>query len=247
MNLITNDNTPWGCLKDPHANLVYWIHSKCACSFYKQIFAILDWKIIRLDEVNWDRDTVFSYIRDPLVKHRTGIIQWFYHNNKEELLKTNKNNNDFFEMLSTIAWLDWHSMPISDHLSLDKIKKITWIPIDVPEINHVEQTLELLNKHISIPTSIREQISRISPVNVSTGFKNRCKQKLLAIKPTPMIIKSIEIDRWIYDRSVIKNFEPDTYHKYIEKLKLSGLSQLLAEKIADRDVESGEYLNWGIE
>ena len=96
MNIVTNAETPWLCLKDPKSKLVYWVHSKCACSFYKKIFAKLNWTETTTTDIDWENDVVFSHIRDPLVKHRIGIIEWFYHHNSEKLLKDNFDNDQFF-------------------------------------------------------------------------------------------------------------------------------------------------------
>jgi hypothetical protein len=67
----------------------------------------------------------------------------------------------------------------------------------------------------------------------------------LSIPPTPLILKSIEVDQYLYDQ-VTKpiNFEPDNYQIRIQQLKLTGLPQIDAEKIADQEVLLGKYQNW---
>jgi hypothetical protein len=82
------------------------------------------------------------------------------------------------------------------------------------------------------------------PYHTSTGFKKDCNQRMLNIPLSPLLIKSLEFDNFLYSQATIKNFEPATYPQRIEWLKKSGLSQAEAETLADKDVLSGQYLNW---
>ena len=246
MNIVTNAETPWLCLKDPESKLVYWVHSKCACSFYKKIFAKLNWTETTTTDIDWENDVVFSHIRDPLVKHRIGIIEWFYQNNSEKLLKDNFDNNQFFLLLSQATYLDIHSMSIFDHLGKEKSSKIKWIPLDT-NVNHVKETVELIEQYATIADNTKEQLLNLAPYHVSTGFKKWCNEKILRIPPTPLIIKSIEYDRWLYDTVTKKNFEPANYSQQIKYLKSQGLTQQQAEQQADNDVQTGNYLNWNKE
>jgi hypothetical protein len=245
MNIVTNAETPWKCFKDPNSKLVYWVHSKCACTFYQKIFKKLKWKETTTVDVDWDHDIIFSYIRDPLVKQRIGVIEWFFNNYKyNSLLKDNANNEEFFIMLSQIPYLDWHSLSILEHLGKENSLKVNWIPVDQPSVNHLQQTVNLLLQHTTIAEDTKEWILTQDPIHVSSGFKKQCNQKLLDILPTPLIIKSIEHDRWLYDKITKKNFEPDNYAQQINYLKSLGLTTAQAELQADQDVETGEYLNW---
>lgn len=244
MKLVTNENTPWLCYTDPNSNLVWWVHSKCACSFYKIIFRKLGWIESNSAESKiWQDKIVFSHIRDPLVKHRIGIIEWFYFTKNIKLLQDNFENEKFFQMLSEIAYLDIHSMSIRDHLGSEKSSKIHWIPIDT-NANHVEETINFIEQHTKIDLESKNFIMNLRPIHVSTDFKKQCNQKLLKIPPTPLIVKSLEHDRYLYDLVTRKNFEPSNYSNRISELKKQGLSQTQAEAQADLEVESGEYLQW---
>ena len=243
MSIVENKNTPWLCFQDPNSRLVWWVHSKCACSFYKAVFNLLGWVRSTTADIDWESNIVFSHIRDPLVKHRMGIVEWFYQRRKENMLEENFDNQDFFEMLSEIVYLDIHSMSIREHLGTENSKKIHWIPID-SEQNHLQQTVDFIEQHIAISPSIKKIILNMPPVHVSSQFKKQCNKKLLDIPPTPLITKSIDYDQWLYDRATKKNFEPSTYPQRIEYLKNLGFSQQDAELQADTEVESGEYLNW---
>lgn len=244
MKLVTNEDTPWMCIKDPNSNLVYWVHSKCACSFYKRIFRRLGWKIITTKEIDWDKNVVFSFIRDPLKKHRLGIIEWFYYFSKAHLLEENANNRDFFEMISNIVYMDIHSMSIKEHLGEKNASKIIWIPIDDPNTNHVNETVKLIELHSSIEEDVKQWALNLPPYHISEGFKKECNLKLMAIPPTPLVVKSLEYDQMLYDKAIKKDFEPENYSMRIAELQNNGLSQQQAEQQADAEVESGEYLNW---
>ena len=241
--IITNDTTLWSCYKDPNSPLVYFIHSKCACSFYKQLFKKLNWIQCSTRDINWKNDLVFSYTRNPIIKHRTGIIEWFFYNKKTEVLDQNKNNNDFFSMLAEIVYLDIHSMSIHEHLGENSFN-VQWIPIDQPDINHVERTIQLLKQHSGIPVEIEQWFLNLPKVHVSTGFKRECIDRLLAIAPTPLLIKSLEMDQVLYDKASIIDFEPATYPFRIIQLLENGHTQEQAEKIADQEVLNGNWQKW---
>ena len=164
--LFKNSTTPWECFKDTKSNLVYFVHSKCACTFYKQLFSKLNWKKFVSVDIDWNTHVVFSHIRDPLTKHRTGIIEWFYYNNKIDLLYKNSENSNFFTMLSEIAYLDTHSLSIYEHLG-ENSKLVSWIPIDQPGVDHVQQTFNLIEQQHSIDNTVK-QLSQMVKVTSFT-------------------------------------------------------------------------------
>ena len=187
---------------------------------------------------------MFSFIRDPLKKHRLGIIEWFYYFGKVHLLEENANNRDFFEMISNIVYMDIHSMSIKEHLGEKNASKIIWIPIDDPNTNHVNETVKLIELHSSIEEDVKQWALNSPPYHTSEGFKKECNLKLMAIPPIPLVVKSLEYDQTLYDKAIKKDFEPENYAMRIAELKNNGLSQQQAEQQADAEVESGEYLNW---
>ena len=244
INAVTNQQTPWVVYRDPGSQLVYFVHSKCACSFYKKLFEQLNWQLDTTASIDWDNDLVFSYIRDPLIKHRMGIIEWFYYNNKIQLLQDNYDNRDFFQMLSEIVYLDMHSMSLYEHLG-ENIFKMHLIPIDVPTINHKKATIELIKTHSDISPQTIQWFLDLPPQYVSVGFKRNCIDQLLTHEPNSLIVKSLEYDQHVYDTvSKMPGFEPTTYPIRIQQLLNSGLSQRQAEEIADTEVANGQYLNW---
>lgn len=243
-NPVKNFLTPWLCYRDPNSNLVYFVHSKCACSFYKQLFLRLNWTECTTLDIDWDQDQVFSYIRNPIEKHRVGIVEWFYYNGKVDLLVNNADNEDFFVMLSKIAYLDFHSMSIYEHLG-NNSQRVHWIPIDRPEINHKQRTMEFLQAHTTVPEDIKNWFLNHEPVHVSSGFKKQCANKLMALPVDPLITKSIDYDKCIYDAIITPHgFEPDNYSVRIQQLEQQGYTNAQAQEIADQEVETGQYTNW---
>jgi hypothetical protein len=107
--------------------------------------------------------------------------------------------------------------------------------------------VELIEQYATIADNTKEQLLNLAPYHVSTGFKKWCNEKILRIPPTPLIIKSIEYDRWLYDTVTKKNFEPANYSQQIKYLKSQRLTQQQAEQQADNDVQTGNYLNWNKE
>jgi hypothetical protein len=244
-NLVKNKTTPWACFKDPESDLVYFIHSKCACSFYKQLFLKLGWRNFTSTEIDWNKHVVFSHIRDPLKKHRIGLIEWFYFNKKTDILENNSKNMNFFIMLSQIAYLDHHSLSIYEHLGTNS-SLVHWIPIDHELINHKQHTIEFIEQHSSlIDFTLKDWFAKLAPTHQSTGFKKTCYNTLMDLPVTPLILKSIEYDRCLYDL-VTKpdNFEPVNYQSRIKQLEDAGYTNVDAQQIADNEVANGEYLKW---
>jgi hypothetical protein len=166
------------------------------------VLKTLGWNECTTQDINWGVSRVFSHIRDPLYKHRTGLIEYFYHHKCEDILYQNFSNHDFWVMLSKAAWLDVHSMSIHQHLD-SKADFIHWIPIDGPGRDHLQETLEYIKFD-----GDTARIKSIPRVNVSRGVKKDCVEKMLSLCPDPLIIKYLEKDRVIYDKSISAKFSP---------------------------------------
>jgi hypothetical protein len=237
--IISNKDTLWLCLRHPEKDIFYWVHSKCASSFYRKILTDLSWKACTTHDIVWGQSTVFSHIRDPLQKHRTGLIEYFYFHRCVEILTRNWDDENFWLMLARTAWLDIHSMSIWQHLE-EKSELIHWIPTDVKWQNHIDSTLDFIEF-----TGDKSKILYSPEKNVSSGFKKECVSRLLEIDPDPLIIKYLEKDRVLYDKVSCKpGFEPQEYQQNLEKLLSQGHDRLQAEYILDQQVASGEYLRW---
>lgn len=238
-HVVTNSDTAWICLRHPDQNMFYWAHPKCANTYYKSLLSTLSWKISTTHEISWGESKVFAHIRDPLIKHRTGIIQYFYHNQCQSILKDNFDNDDFWLMLSRAAWLDIHTLTAWEYLR-EKTNYIHWIPLDKPNHSHLEATLDFVGY-----TGDRRDLRQVNKQNVSTGFKRKCVDKLLKIEPDPLIIKYLEHDRIIYDKAVCDpGFEPAGYQSRLAGLLAQGMTQSQAEQMLDQEIANGSYLQW---
>ena len=237
--LVHNRDTPWLCLRHPMQDIFYWVHSKCACSYYKNILSRLLWKRCTTKDISWGQSKVFSHIRDPIKKHRTGLIEYFYYHKCQHILRDNENNDDFWLMLSRAPWLDVHSMSIWEHLG-EKSDLVNWIPIDKPDFSHLDSTLDYIGF-----TDDRSLMYKQPVINASTGFKKECVNRLLGISPDPLITKYLEQDQQIYD-FVIRDpgFEPMKYQQKLSELLRQGVTREFAESILDQDVATGAYLDW---
>jgi len=210
------------------------------------LFSKLGWIECTTADVDWKNDIVFSHIRDPLEKHRIGIIEWFYANKMENILDKNKADINFFTMLSRIAYLDVHSLSIYDHLG-DNSNLVNWIPIDCADINHKQKTIEFIENTLRVDSSIRDWFLSVPPVYKSTGVKKEYFNRLMRLSVDPLIIKSIEYDRYLYDQAI--SMPPhvrtgESYQLRVAQLLDQGLSQVSAEEIADQEVTNNEYLKW---
>lgn len=106
INPITSQKVARECLRKPNSNLVYYRHSKCASSLYYSYLKKLGWIDTNTQKINWESDTVFSHIRDPLVKHRKGIVEYFFHNRNFTHLVNDIINTKLVEVVANIAYLD---------------------------------------------------------------------------------------------------------------------------------------------
>lgn len=238
-HIVTNALTPWACLKHPDRDLFYWVHSKCACSFYKNLLRQLGWIDCTTLDIKWGTSKVFSHIRDPRKKHRTGIIEFFYHHGYTAVLKKNYDDDNFWQMLARVSYLDWHSLTVWEHLN-HNIDHVHWIPIDIDRVNHVDSTLDFIDY-----TGDRNALKKLTKLNVSVGFKKKCVDRLSQIDLDPLLIKYFEKDQQLYDKICRpKDFEPDQYHQKLKNLMSIGIDQIAAEKILDQQVKDGSYLNW---
>jgi hypothetical protein len=59
------------------------------------------------------------------------------------------------------------------------------------------------------------------------------------------ILRFIDFDRCLYGQVLdYYGFEPNNYRQRVDQLRLTGLTELEAQNIADQEVASGKYLEW---
>ena len=195
-------NSTWVYFKSPTSNLMYFVNYKCASSLYRNWFAKIGWEMLHLspEQVDWENYYVFSYIRNPLIKHRNGIVEFFATQNLMALSKLNIDiDNQWADIISNIVELDGHSRTIRSILGETNSLQIDWIPIDT-SFDHKQYTLDLLELHgeYILDQDIQELYS-VGRVNESTATENEMFNKLIAMPVSNQIMNYIDFDQCIYD------------------------------------------------
>jgi len=108
-------DSTWVYYRSPTSKLIYFVNYKCASTLYQTWFAKIGWKMIQSPpaDIDWKNYYVFSYIRDPLIKHRKGIVEFFANQNLLLLLESAiKYDKQWVYIISNIVALDGHSRTI---------------------------------------------------------------------------------------------------------------------------------------
>lgn len=231
------------CYKHPDLDLVFYPHQKCASSTYRQLFVELKWEVIDINDVDWRKDTVFAHIRDPLVRHRKGIVEGIcnYFVEAEELFF----NPVGAKFLTNITIVESHSYTIEKWLGANNAVLVNWIPIDT-DIDHVQETFKFLkNQGAPIQEDVKQWFLNLPRANKSNPKELKLYDMLMAEETPGEILRYIDFDRCLYSQVVDSyGFEPKNYRQRVKELKQTGLSELDAQMLADEEVASGEYLNW---
>ena len=61
-------------------NLVYLAVYKCASTYYTGVLAQNNWKNIKPSDIDWEKDTVFGFIQDPLERYIKGLAEDVHNN-----------------------------------------------------------------------------------------------------------------------------------------------------------------------
>lgn len=232
------------CYRHPSSPLVYFPTQKSASSSYRSLFLRLEWTAIDNRDIQWEQDKVFSHIRDPLIRHRKGIVEGvlnYFRETKDIFLKT----PETFRFLSSIPIVESHSYTLEKYLTREHAAKVHWIPIDT-DLDHVQETLNFLSANgVSLDENTQQWFRFQPPVNVSTSDEIELYNILMS-QPTPgEILRYLDFDRCLYAQVLgYYRFEPRQYQRRIKELLSTGLTQQQAESQADNEVESGEYLQW---
>jgi hypothetical protein len=205
-SLFSPVHRSWQAYRYKH--LVYFRHFKCASVFYLQLFEkMLRWEPICYTSIDWQKDHVFSYIRDPFEKRLAGLAEYvfriFYEENANDFsygtYLTLLEHPYFVRIIARTFILDDHTLPLY-HILGTNAEKVDWIPIDCPTVDHVACTIKLLKTH-GIDLNI-ESISSITEGNVSTGDKKRFITRLKQ-QPVPnLVISDLDYDNILYSHVV---------------------------------------------
>lgn len=137
------DQLVYVCRKD---NVVYCGHRISASSFY--YFMLIEkcgWEVIKLSDINWHKDVVFSFILDPWDRHIKGIaadLSMISDEKREQLLNV---GDVLFEHLLIFSY---HSIPVTTVYG-KYANMIHWIPLDLNAVDHNNYPLESAN-HINL-------------------------------------------------------------------------------------------------
>ena len=182
----------WTCLRNPENTHVYFQHSKCACTTYGSYFRERGWQRSGTNQIDWGNDIVFGHIRDPLIKQRKGIVEFFFYFPQFTHLVPTMLDSTFIDLLATIPYLDHHSMSLHDMLG-DNAKLVKWIPIDT-SLDHKKYTLDLLGiddpKFLAAPA-----------LNRSTDAELQLYNQLTKVETPGQILRYIDYDSVLYEIS----------------------------------------------
>jgi hypothetical protein len=242
-NLLEKYSPPMICYRHPALDLVFYPHQKCASSTYRKLFEYQNWIIIDINDIDWTRDKVFAHIRDPLVRHRKGIVEGIcqYFPEVQEFFLTPVGA----KFLTNITMVESHSYTIEKWLGHKNASLVNWIPIDT-KLDHMQLTFDYLEKNSApVADDIKKQFLNMPKANVSTVVEIELYNMLMANSTPGEILRYIDFDRCLYAEVLnFYGFEPDNYRDRVEQLKNDGQSELDAQALADQEVASGEYLNW---
>jgi hypothetical protein len=124
-------------------NLVYVATLKCASTYYTTLVQSNGWPRIRWHEIDWDKDHVFGFLIDPVVRYVKALSEDYFNEESEEFYDFLLDYLEKFLKRSTV--LTFHSIPITTSLK-KYADKIDWIPID-SNFEHHSLLLKLLDKH----------------------------------------------------------------------------------------------------
>ena len=230
---------PWECYRCPNSNLFYFIHSKCASRLHDELMHKLQWRHTDVSEINWDTDIVVSHIRDPLVKHRKGIVEAIV---VYADILPNLTHPKMIELLANITSIDHHTYTIEQQLGANALK-VRWIPIDT-KLDHKPFTLEVFQAHGAvIPEDVRDWFLSSSAINQATEFDANLYKLISKFEVPSQIKRLIDFDTCLYNLITTPK-EPEDFKSRVSQLVKSGMSEEQAINTADSEVFSGEFLNW---
>jgi hypothetical protein len=229
---------PWLCYRSTkNTNLVYFSCNKCASTFYDAFFEKLNWIKTTTQDIKWSNDYVFSYIRNPVVRHRKGIVEGLF-TFFPEMKSVFVGHPDRLRFLANLTSIEAHSYSIHRMLG-DNARHVHWIPIDT-ELDHTRYTLNMLEIHNeNIDQEIANWLIKSVKANESTVEEIEFYNQLYSIKTPPEILNHLDFDICLYD--IVTTPPPHIvagkyYTERLQELLNQGLSQETAEKIVDMEV-----------
>ena len=235
---LLDHHTPWLCYRSAkNANLVYFSCNKCASTFYDAFFEKLNWIKTNTQDIKWSDDYIFSYIRNPLIRHRKGIVGSLFYD-FPEMKSAFVGHPERLKFLANLTSIEAHSYSIHRMLG-DNAKHIHWIPIDT-DLDHRKYTLNILATHNeNIDQETANWLINSTKANESTVEEVEFFNQLYNIETPPQILRYLDFDRCLYDKVTVPppHIVAEKYYaERIQELLDQGLCQEEAEKIVDVQV-----------
>lgn len=130
--------------------LVYTRTLKAGSEFFYKNFKAAGWFEVSFDSINWDNETVFSYIMDPIQRRHKGISEMIVSTGTRGLLLKNKGNFD--QLIKMVPFLDAHSASLHNIYG-PAVRKINWLLMTADHSVAVQETERFLTQH-GVPVPI---------------------------------------------------------------------------------------------
>jgi len=124
--------------------LVYVRSLKTASTFfYHNLVQHYGWSEINFNDVDWDRQRVFSHIIDPVERRHKAFAEYLTMTGNAELFYSNPN---FRRMLTTLPLLDVHSVSLHNYFG-SRTRNIDWIPLTASHSDNICVTERILDEY----------------------------------------------------------------------------------------------------
>jgi hypothetical protein len=149
-------------------NLIYIRILKNASTFYTNLFIENKWDAIKFKDIDWERNQVFSFIQDPVVRYCKGITEDLYQNEplKEKIVPVIKDHP-----VDTVI-LTYHTLPIS-LLCGEHMYKIKWFTLDSDAVSPQQLDSFCKQHHVSLDWSreVHRNVSKFEKINLFNNLK----------------------------------------------------------------------------
>lgn len=110
--------------------------------FYNNLVQNHGWEEINFDDIDWDRQRVFSHIIDPIQRRHKAFAEYLSMTGTANLFYENSN---FRSMLKTLPVLDVHSVSLHDYFG-SRVRNIDWIPMQGSHNDNIKTTEKFLQE-----------------------------------------------------------------------------------------------------
>jgi hypothetical protein len=163
-----------------HKNIAYVPVTKCASTYYCNLFSNSGWKFYQLDNLDQSTTKLFGFVMHPMKRHLKGITEFLVRSYTDKLIdQTNLDKNpevpwvvnsgptDYATLLKDLDTIymqnlvgrigvgDEHSLPYSAQFG-DLLYKINWIPVDILDSHDQKTAIENFFKANQITTFLQK-------------------------------------------------------------------------------------------